>query len=146
METFFLWKWWQEQSDVVQGVVKKLIENGQLEITGGGWCMSDEAVSHYQSFIDQFTWGFRRLNDSFGSAGAPTIGWQIDSFGHSRELGSLLALMGFDALFFARIDMDDRAYRKKNRLMEFLWKGNDNLGIEPYITNNITLFIINKIF
>lgn len=123
------------------------MENGQLEIIGGGWCMSDEAVSYYQSFIDQFTWGFRRLNDTFGSAATPTIGWQIDSFGHSRELASLMALMGFDALFFARIDMSDREYRKRNRLMEFIWKGNSDLGTKEHLSNSsilLRIVIINK--
>jgi Glycosyl hydrolases family 38 N-terminal domain len=60
VETAFLWKWWASQTnDTLKDTVRKLVSDGQLEITGGGWCMNDEAVTHYQSTIDQFTWGFR---------------------------------------------------------------------------------------
>ena len=34
----------------------------------------------------------------------PTVGWQIDPFGHSSTQASLSALYGFDAQFFGRAD------------------------------------------
>jgi Glycosyl hydrolases family 38 N-terminal domain. len=59
VETAFWWKWWMKQHDSVRHQVKKLVNNGQLEFIGGGWSMNDEAVTNYQSTIDQLTWGFR---------------------------------------------------------------------------------------
>lgn len=61
VETAFLWKWWKTQHDFVKHQFTKFIRNGQLEIIGGAWSMNDEAVTHYQSIIDQFTWGLRYL-------------------------------------------------------------------------------------
>ncbi|XP_046734865.1 lysosomal alpha-mannosidase isoform X3 [Diprion similis] len=90
--------------------------------------MNDEAVTHYQSIIDQFTWGFRRLNDTFGSCARPHVGWQIDPFGHSREQASLFAQMGFDGLFFGRLDYQDKRNRMDKKTAEMIWKGSDSLG------------------
>jgi len=59
VETAFWWKWWMKQHDTIRHQVKKLVNNGQLEFIGGGWSMNDEAVTNYQSTIDQLTWGFR---------------------------------------------------------------------------------------
>ncbi|XP_065340981.1 lysosomal alpha-mannosidase [Cloeon dipterum] len=129
VETAFFWQWWQEQNDHMRHQVKQLVSNGQLELLGGGWVMNDEAVTHYQATVDQFTWGFRRLNDTFGSCGAPRAGWQIDPFGHSRETASQMATMGFDGLFFGRLDYADKTQRLKNKTAEMVWQGSpQNLG------------------
>ena len=36
--------------------------------------------------------------------------------------------MGFDGLFFARADYQDRAQRIATKTMEMIWKGSANLG------------------
>ncbi len=44
----------------------------------------------------------RFLKEEFGNV--PSVGWQIDPFGHSATQASLSALYGFDAQFFGRAD------------------------------------------
>ncbi|CAK1547903.1 unnamed protein product [Leptosia nina] len=128
VETAFFWKWWTRQGDDIRHKVHTLVRQGRLQFVGGAWSMNDEAASHYQSTIDQFTWGLRKLNETFGECGIPRVGWQIDPFGHSREFASLLAAMGFDGLFLGRIDYQDKLARLKNKEMEMLWRGDDDLG------------------
>lgn len=85
VESAFFFIWWKHQPISIQNQVKQLVNEGRLEFIGGAWSMNCEATTHYQSIIDQFSWGLRRLNDTFGECGRPRIGWQIDPFGHSRE-------------------------------------------------------------
>jgi len=37
--------------------------------------------------------------------------------------------MGFDGLFFARLDYQDYSRRKKAKEMELMWRGSQSLGI-----------------
>lgn len=133
VESAFFFKWWVEQTEEKQQQVKMLVAEGRLEFIGGAWSMNDEATTHYQSVIDQFTWGLRRLNDTFGECGRPKIGWQIDPFGHSREMASMFAQMSYDGLFLGRIHFMDKLNRLKNKEMEMIWRGSDNLGEEAEI-------------
>lgn len=137
VETAFFWKWWKQQHDSLRHKVKKLVNSGQLEFVSGGWVMHDEAVTHYQSMIDQHTWGFRRLNDTFGECGRPRAGWQIDPFGHSRESASIMARFGYDGLFFARLDYVDRDLRMLKRTSEMVWEASSSLGTDADIFTSI---------
>ncbi|CAH2083597.1 unnamed protein product [Euphydryas editha] len=128
VETAFFWMWWVRQGDDIRHKVHTLVRQGRLQFVGGAWSMNDEAASHYQSTVDQFTWGLRKLNETFGPCGIPRVGWQIDPFGHSREFASLLAAMGYDGLFLGRIDYQDKRARLKQKNMEMLWRGDDDLG------------------
>jgi len=128
VEMAYFTRWWNELHDRTRGLVRGLVQSGQLEFTLGGWCMNDEASTHYNSIIDQHTLGFRFLNFSFGECGRPRIVWQIDPFGHSREQASLFAQFGFDGLFFARIDYQDMDVRLRTKNMESVWMGSQSLG------------------
>jgi hypothetical protein len=66
--------------------------------------MNDEATPHYSMIIDQMTLGHHWINLIFGKKFTPTIDWQIDPFGHSREYASILSQMGFNGVFLGRID------------------------------------------
>ena len=64
----------------------------------------------------------KNFSDLFGECGYPTVGWQIDPFGHSRVQAEVFAKAGFDGLFFGRNDYQDKAHRELTKTMEFLWQ------------------------
>uniref|UniRef100_V5I8C0 Lysosomal alpha-mannosidase n=1 Tax=Anoplophora glabripennis TaxID=217634 RepID=V5I8C0_ANOGL len=133
VETAYFHYWWQFQDESMRDSVKKLINQGRLEVINGGWSMNDEATTHYQSIIDQFTFGHRWLYETFGECGVTKTGWQIDPFGHSREQASIYSQMGFDSFFIMRFDYRDKGKRKSERTLDLLWKGSENLGSDTNI-------------
>ncbi|CAF2951488.1 unnamed protein product [Rotaria sp. Silwood2] len=137
VEIAFFWRWWRQQTEDMQNTVRKLVNEGHLEFISGGWSMNDEGVTHYNSIIDQHSLGAEFLRDQFGECGRPKLGWQIDPFGHSREVASLFAHMGFDGLFFGRVDFQDYAERNKTKRMEMIWKGSANLGEQSWLFTGI---------
>ena len=109
---FFRW-WWDEQTNEVKDNTKKLIASGQLEFTNAGVCQNDEATTYYEDIIDNMVWGHQFILKNFGKEAIPTIGWQIDPFGHSQTQANIFNQIGFDGWFFARIDYQDRDNRNK---------------------------------
>ncbi|XP_012584627.1 PREDICTED: lysosomal alpha-mannosidase isoform X2 [Condylura cristata] len=127
VEIAFFSRWWHQQTNATQEVVRDLVRQGRLEFVNGGWVMNDEATTHYGAIIDQMTLGLRFLEDRFGSDGRPHVAWHIDPFGHSREQASLFAQMGFDGFFFGRLDYQDKIVRKAEREMELMWRASASL-------------------
>jgi hypothetical protein len=126
VEAKFFSMWWNEQNDAVKDSVRYLIANEQLSFANGGWCMHDEATTHYMGMIDQTTLGHRFLLKELGVV--PTVGWQLDPFGHSATQASLLtSRAGFDALYFGRIDYQDLALRQETSECEGVWNSSGNL-------------------
>ena len=54
--------------------------------------------------------GHEFLDEEFGIQ--PRIGWDLDTFGHSDTNTRLYAEMGFDAMFFSRMDHDEKDERE----------------------------------
>ncbi|KAG0461842.1 hypothetical protein HPP92_020318 [Vanilla planifolia] len=132
VEQAFFQRWWTEQDEATQEVVKKLVDSGQLEFINGGWCMHDEATVHYIDMIDQTTLGHRMIKKQFNKI--PRIGWQIDPFGHSAVQAYLLgAELGFDSVYFARIDYQDREKRRLDKSLEVVWRGSKTFGSSSQI-------------
>ena len=55
----FFTRWWQEQTEEIKDLVRKLVDNGQLDFVNGGYVQHDEAAAHYVAMIDQTTLGHR---------------------------------------------------------------------------------------
>ena len=45
--------------------------------------------------------------------------------------------MGFDGLFFGRIDLQDFAQRSQSKTMEMIWKGSNNLGEKSWLFTGV---------
>ena len=127
VEQAFFQRWWRLQNDTQRSAARRLVASGQLEMVNGGWCMHDEAGTHYVDMVDQTTLGHRYISQQFGVQ--PTVTWQIDPFGHSATQAALFGpLSGMDAVFFARIDYQDRALRLASKRLEMLWRSSPSLG------------------
>ncbi|KAL5819121.1 hypothetical protein ACOSQ4_022963 [Xanthoceras sorbifolium] len=134
-EMAFFRLWWVDQTLEIQELVRKLVDAGQLEFVNGGWCMHDEAATHYIDMIDHTTLGHGVIKQLFNKT--PRAGWQIDPFGHSAVQGYLLgAELGFDSVHFARIDYQDREKRKREKSLEVIWRGSKTFGSSSQIFSN----------
>lgn len=137
VEQAFFVRWWRQQDEKTKALVKDLVKDGRLEFTNGGWCMHDEAAPHYVDMIDQTTLGHKFLMEEFGVA--PRTGWQLDPFGHSATQASLLsAEVGFQGLFFGRIDYQDLELRQQQRSAEFVWRASKSLGATSQVFTGLT--------
>jgi len=135
VEAGFFYRWWREQTPAIQAAVKTLVAGRQLQFANGGWVMHDEAATTFEDQLDQMAFGHQFLLQTFGIT--PTIGWQIDPFGHSEANADLYAKMGFNGLFFARIDYQDKAKRLNESSCEMIWRPQTGTGAPGEIFTHV---------
>lgn len=136
VEMKFFKMWWDEQNEDMKAKTRQLVRNGQFEIVNAGWSMHDEACPIYEDMIDNMMIGHDFVLKEFGVK--PSIGWQIDPFGHSNTNARIFAEMGFDAWFYARLDYGDKRRRTADNELEFVWMPNaQSLGKDVNIFTHV---------
>ncbi|EGC28973.1 hypothetical protein DICPUDRAFT_99980 [Dictyostelium purpureum] len=125
-EVGFFRRWYESSSDSTKELVKKLINNGQLDFVTGGYVQNDEASADLDDIIEQMTQGHLWLKEHLNYT--VEYAWQIDPFGYSSITPTLFSKMGLKGLIINRIAYDVKDYMKENLEMEFLWKGSETLN------------------
>lgn len=86
-----------------------MIKEKRLDIVNGGYTANDEATPNFDDILDNMVTGHKFLKEEFDFT--PTVGWNLDPFGHSDTNHRLFSEMGFEGSFFSRLDHNDKHWR-----------------------------------
>ncbi|XP_058974051.1 alpha-mannosidase 2 [Musca domestica] len=118
-EISFLQLWWDQAHPTKQRALKRLINSGRLEITTGGWVMTDEANVHLYAMLDQLIEGHQWLKNNLNVT--PTVGWSIDPFGHGSTVPYLLSGSNFEGAIIQRIHYAWKQWFARHQKGDFMW-------------------------
>lgn len=129
VEMGFVIRWLEARPPSTAAAVRALLESNQLTITNGGWTMADEATATHVEMADQLSLGQRLALATLGPAAIARVGHQADPFGHSAAQGShFTSLSGQSAMFYGRLDQEERALRWNTSASEYVWRPSRSLG------------------
>jgi lysosomal alpha-mannosidase len=98
--------WWRDANTTQRDTVRRLVKEGRLEWTGGGWTQHDEACSRIEDQVDNLCLGHLWLKSVVNYDDSPwsavKTAWQPDPFGHSSTAAYLFRMAGFDFYGFGR--------------------------------------------
>ncbi|CDW78460.1 lysosomal alpha-mannosidase [Stylonychia lemnae] len=136
-EIYYFQRWWEEQTDDIKQQVQLLVKEGRLEFVNGGISSQDEACTSFEEAIINMMVGHQFLQNTFNYT--VKSAWHLDQFGHSSETVDLMIQMGFEAIFMARINDDEKTQRKMSQELEFIWQPTyiDTKGELKYSQNRI---------
>jgi hypothetical protein len=120
-----------QASSYYKTLAQQFLASGQLIFINGGMVQHDEACTHYADMVDQTAQGHQFLYNTYGIR--PTIGWQIDPFGHSSTNSILAGQLGFEGNFYTRLDFEDRINRISTRNTEFVARSSASLGTDAEV-------------
>lgn len=121
--------WYYRQTKQMQENVKKIVRDGRFEFLNGGWTANDENCPNYEDILNNMMIGHQFLKKEFDYI--PRVAWLLDSFGHSAGNARLYADIGFDAIFFARMDRPEIKNRFNHSELDFIWRPfSKNFGLQ----------------
>lgn len=135
-EISFFAQWWESAHPNKKHTVKKLLDEGRLEITTGGWVMTDEATTHIYGMLDQLIEGHQWVKNNLNLA--PQTGWSIDPFGHGSTVPYLLKASGLSGgTVIQRIHYAWKQWLAEWQIGDFMWRQNwDQDGHTDILTHN----------
>jgi alpha-mannosidase II len=119
-EVAFLQLWWKNQSPAKREAFKTLVKSGQLELTGGGLVMNDEALTTLFAIIENVNEGRRWIEETVGVT--VDTSWQNDPFGLSATMAYLYSKMDYTGMWIQRVHYRVKAYLAHERSFEFWWR------------------------
>ena len=120
------YRWVMDTSPDLFARIRQLVREGRWVVTGGQWVEPDCNLPGGESVCRQFLYGQRFLADHVGLPA--TVGYNIDSFGHSGTLPQLLAAAGIDSYVFMRPGPEEKAIASP----AFRWQGTDGTEVLAY--------------
>ncbi len=106
--------------------IRALIERGQWHVTGGQFIQPDLNLATAAGLHRQIVLGQRYFLDRFGIA--PTVGYNVDSFGHTASLPDILASHGYEAYVFRRPEEHQVALPSNT----FVWQGTGGAEVTAF--------------
>ena len=119
-EVAFLQLWWKSQSPDKREAFKSLVKSGQLELTGGGLVMNDEALTTLFAIIENVNEGRRWIEETVGVT--VDTSWQNDPFGLSATMAYLYSKMDYAGMWIQRVHYRVKSYLAHERSFEFWWR------------------------
>ncbi|KAI6220621.1 Alpha-mannosidase [Aphelenchoides fujianensis] len=127
-EMSYLHLWFHKTDESMKEKLLNILHNGQLELCGGAWVMTDEATPYFWATIDNIVEGQRFVREELNVSVSNS--WSVDPFGHGAITPYLLSLTGVDNLVVGRLDkhVKDTLIRRGSLL--FSWAQPWNTGTE----------------
>src|SRR5438105_4479817 len=95
-----LYQWIEQNDPAMFEEIKQRVAEGRWEIAGGWWIEPDCNVPSGESLVRQGLYGQHFFRDKLGVTA--TVGYNVDSFGHSAMLPQILRKSGMTSYVFLR--------------------------------------------
>ncbi len=143
---FFLKMYWERNPDR-QDLVRDLVNQGRMRLTGSGITTPDTTLPETEAILRDFLIGQEWLRAN-GMTQEPRLAYLPDDFGHSPALPSILQALGYEMAAIARIDgcyFPGADYRRRSyfprpgssaellekelKTADFFWRGPDGARV-----------------
>jgi|694.fasta_scaffold23905_4 alpha-mannosidase len=122
----WLYQWVEDLDPGLFAAVSELVKAGRWSIAGGQWIQPDANLPTAAGWRKQIELGQRYFKDRFGVS--PTVGYNVDTFGHPATLPDLLHEFGYRGYVFHRPNESQVSLPAQT----FRWKGAGNAEVIGY--------------